>query len=47
MSNAYFLEKQYISKIFKNRVVDNYVLPKEFHFWYNLVSFSTVLNELC
>lgn len=32
------------ARFFKNIVVDNYVLPKEFHFWYNIVSFSTVLN---
>lgn len=30
-----------LARFFKNIVVDNYVLPKEFHFWYNIVSFST------
>lgn len=33
------------ARFFKNMVVDNYVLPKEFHSWHDIVSFSTVLND--
>lgn len=25
------------ARFLKNIVIDNYVLPKEFHFWYNIV----------
>lgn len=32
-----FWSKQYIKIFFKNMVLDNYVLSKEFHFWYNIV----------